>query len=77
MSYSAIIVDDERKLREVLKIKLTQFCTDLHIVGAAENAKDAFEMIKIKKPDLVFLDISMPGESGFELLNRFDNIDFE
>lgn len=77
MNYEALIVDDEAKLREVLDIKLKQHCPEIQVMGKVSNAQDAFEKIKLVKPQIVFLDIAMPGESGFDLLNRFEEIDFE
>ncbi len=74
---NALIIDDEQKLREVLKIKLAQYCPDVNILGQAVNAKEGFEKITQLKPDLVFLDIAMPGETGFDMLSRFYKIDFE
>jgi len=74
---NAIIIDDEQKLREVLKIKLNQHCKDVNILTQGINAQDGFEKITKLKPDLVFLDIAMPGETGFDMLDRFDSIDFE
>lgn len=73
----ALIIDDEQKLREVLKIKLEQYCPDVKILGHGVDAKDGFEKITKLKPDLVFLDIAMPGETGFDMLSRFYKIDFE
>jgi len=75
--YETIIIDDEGKLRDVLKIKLNTHCPELKILDQASNAQEAFEKIKLHKPKLIFLDIAMPGESGFDLLNRFEYIDFE
>lgn len=75
--YKAIIVDDEDKLREVLKIKLNQHCPEIDVVDQAENAEQAYQKIQAIKPDVVFLDISMPGESGLDLLKRFPKLDFE
>ncbi len=77
MEYTALIVDDEPKLREVLDIKLTQNCPSIKIIGKASNVPEAFEIIKKEKPNIVFLDIAMPGESGFDLLDRFESIDFQ
>lgn len=77
MEYSAIIVDDEPKLREVMDIKLTQNCPEIKIVGKASNVPEAYDLIKKQKPNIVFLDIAMPGESGFDLLEKFDKIDFQ
>lgn len=77
MKYRTIIIDDESKLREVLAIKLRKNCPNIEIVGLAKDVPDAYRMILNKKPELIFLDISMPGESGFDLLNRFEKIEFE
>ncbi len=75
--YKAILIDDEKKLLEVLKIKITKCCPDIRIVGQAANAEDGYRLIKNLEPDIVFLDIGMPEESGFDMLQRFDQIDFE
>lgn len=77
MKINAFLIDDERKLTEVLTLKLKQFCPDITIVGSATNISDGYEMIESLRPDLVFLDISMPGGSGFDLLDRFDTLYFE
>ena len=77
MEYTAIIVDDEPKLREVMDIKLKQYCPQINIIGKASNASEAYQLITEKEPDIVFLDIAMPGESGFDLLERFDEIKFQ
>lgn len=73
----ALIVDDEPKLRQVLRIKLEQYCPGLELVGEAENISTAYAAIQHLKPDLVFLDISMPGGSGLELLDQFDHFNFD
>ncbi|MDF1699423.1 MAG: LytTR family DNA-binding domain-containing protein [Saprospiraceae bacterium] len=75
--YKALIVDDEEKLREVLNIKLNQFCPEIQVMDQASNAEEAFTKINLIRPQLIFLDISMPIESGFDLINKFDTIDFE
>lgn len=77
MKYNALLIDDEPKLREVLKIKLKQFCPEINVMAEAEDVTDAFDKIKLNKPQLIFLDIAMPGESGFDLLQKFNHIDFE
>lgn len=76
-TYTALIVDDESKLREVLKIKLQQHCPTITILEEAANVPDAYDKIGRLSPQLLFLDIAMPGESGFDLLDRFDDITFE
>lgn len=75
--YTALIIDDEPKLREVLQIKLTQFCPQIEVLDMATNAEEAFAKIRQLRPQLIFLDIAMPGESGFDLLDKFEVIDFE
>ena len=77
MKYKAILVDDEIKLQEVLRIKLERFCPNIEVIGTATNAWDAFDLIQTQQPNIVFLDIAMPSESGFDLLQRFPRINFE
>lgn len=72
-----ILIDDEDHIRKILQHKITKCCTDLEIVGEANSAQKGYELIKELKPDLVFLDIAMPKETGFDLLKRFDSINFE
>lgn len=62
-----LIIDDERSAREELKRALSGYPL-FEIAGEAQNADEARAEIQTKKPDLIFLDIQMPGESGFELL---------
>lgn len=69
----ALIVDDERLARKELMSLLTEFDT-LEIVGEAVNADDAYEKIKELQPDLLFLDIQMPGKTGFDLLQMLDEV---
>lgn len=76
-TYTALIIDDEPKLREVLQIKLTQYCPQIRVLDMAQNVAEAFTKIKQLEPQLIFLDIAMPGESGFDLLDRFQDINFE
>ncbi len=69
----ALIIDDERLARKELFSLLADY-PEIEIVGEAENADDAFEQIIEKKPDLLFLDIQMPGKNGFELLEMLDSV---
>ncbi len=75
--YTALVIDDEEKLREVVKIKLTKLCPELEIVGQAGDAEEAYDLIQKLRPEIIFLDIAMPKGSGFDLLARFSTIDFE
>jgi two-component system LytT family response regulator len=67
----AIIVDDERLARNELKRLLENF-PKINIVGEAPNADEAIQLIDELHPDLLFLDIQMPGKTGFDLLAELD-----
>lgn len=68
-----IIVDDERLSREELKRTLKAY-EDFVLIGEAENADDAKDLIEKMMPDLIFLDIQMPEKSGFDLLESLDHV---
>src|SRR5687768_10816640 len=72
-----ILVDDEKGNRDVLSSYLEKYCPEVKKTGEAESADEAYELINRQQPDLVFLDIRMPGKSGFELLRMFKEIKFE
>jgi two-component system LytT family response regulator len=69
--FRAIIVDDERLARKDLRSLLTEYDT-IEIVGEADSVASAKQLINETGPDLIFLDIQMPGESGFDLLEKAD-----
>jgi two-component system LytT family response regulator len=69
--FSAIIVDDERLARKELRSMLSSF-KKVDIVAEADNVDTAIVEINKHKPDVIFLDIQMPGKSGFDLLNLID-----
>lgn len=69
MDIHCIIVDDERLARIELAALLDEL-GGCKVIGQAANAKDAVPLIESLRPDLLFLDINMPGENGFELLAR-------
>lgn len=69
----AIIVDDEPNARRALRGLLEENFTQVEILGECKNVPEAVKSINKHKPDLVFLDIAMPGYSGFELLDFFDD----
>lgn len=68
-----MIIDDERNAREEIK-KLLDGYPELEIIGEAKNADEAKELIDLKHPDLLFLDIQMPEKSGFDLLESLDRV---
>lgn len=67
MMHKAIIIDDERLARNELK-KLLQDFSDVEVIGEAANANEGIEKIEALSPDLIFLDIQMPGKTGFDML---------
>ncbi len=68
----ALIIDDERLARKELASLLEKH-EGIEIVGEAANADEAEALIAEKRPDLLFLDINMPGRTGFELLESLDH----
>lgn len=73
----SIIVDDELKSRESLQILLTDFCEDVEVAALCQNVTEGIEAIKKHDPDVVFLDIQMQRETGFDLLEKVDEITFD
>ena len=73
----AILVDDETRARSLLRKKIQENCSDIDVVGEAGNIPEAVKSIHATSPDLVFLDIDMPGQNGFALFDYFDKISFQ
>jgi DNA-binding LytR/AlgR family response regulator len=63
---SAVVADDERLMREQIIDRLKEAWPELSIVGEASNGSEAIAMVESLKPDIVFLDVSMPGMDGIE-----------
>lgn len=74
---NAIIVDDELKSRESLKILLEEFCDNVTVKALCQDVAEAVQAIQQYKPDVVFLDIQLQRETGFDLLTRLGDFDFE
>ena len=72
-----IIIDDEKNGRDVIKTLVSTYCTDINIVAEASNITEAYAAIVELNPDFVLLDIQMPGGNGFELLKKFEKINFD
>ncbi|WP_299120939.1 LytTR family DNA-binding domain-containing protein [uncultured Tenacibaculum sp.] len=75
----ALIIDDERKARSVLRILLEENCNDISEILEAEDLLTGVNLIKKEQPKLVFLDIEMPEHSGLEIIDFIDkeNYSFE
>ncbi|MDB5231916.1 MAG: response regulator [Chitinophagaceae bacterium] len=71
MPLKAIIIDDERLARSELK-KLLQDFPDIEVMDEASNADEGIEKIETLNPDIIFLDIQMPGKTGFDLLAELE-----
>ena len=71
MTYKALIIDDERLARNELKKLLADFA-EIEVIGEAANASEGIEKIEQLAPDLIFLDIQMPGKTGFDMLTELD-----
>ncbi len=73
----AIIVDDEQQNRESLQKLLSTYCSDIQILAEASNVNDALQLIQTHSPQLLFLDIEMPNQTGFDLLRLLPSIHFK
>lgn len=72
MKTNCLIIDDEKLARDLLREYLEAY-SQIEIIGECEKGKDAVEKINQLKPDLIFLDIQMPGMTGFEVLEAIDH----
>jgi two-component system, LytTR family, response regulator len=69
-----ILVDDEQKSIKILELLLTTYCRNIFIIDKANSALEAVKLILVQKPDLVFLDVQMPGFNGFDVLEQIQEI---
>jgi len=72
MNLKIAILDDEKHACETLEWQLKQINIDYDLVGTFQKPKEAIEALKKNKPDLIFLDIEMPGLNGFQFLEQLD-----
>lgn len=76
--YTAVIIDDEPNAIVSLNLMIQEFLSEkIKVVDTATSVKEGAEKIKKHKPDLVFLDIEMPNENGFELFKYFESVNFD
>lgn len=73
MPIKAIIIDDERLARAELKRMLLDV-ENILVIGEAANAEEGKALIESERPDLIFLDIQMPGKTGFQLLEELEEV---
>ena len=73
--FKTVIIDDERLAREELKSILSEY-PEIEIIAEAKNGDEGIEIIESMKPDLVFLDVNMPGMTGFEMLKKLEEIPY-
>ncbi len=74
--YTAIIIDDEAKGRLALKEKLIRYCPDVKLLAEASNGNEGIAAIEHHHPQIIFLDIEMPGMSGFDMLGQLPDKNF-
>lgn len=70
---SAVIIEDSRLARQELKVLLKQH-PEIEVVGEADSAVPALELVRLVRPDLIFLDIHLPGQNGFEILQQLEDV---
>ena len=75
--YNALIVDDEQGNRELLGAMLAEHCPQIAKIAWAPSVSEAEKYLSKNSIDVLFLDIEMPHENGFDLLNKLENIDFK
>jgi len=73
-AYTTIIIDDEAPARAGLENLLKKFPETFHVIDFAQNVTEAKEKIERLNPDIIFLDIEMPGQTGFDLLAQLKTI---
>lgn len=69
----ALVIDDELNGRELLVQMLQQYCTNVKVVGTAADVASGVRQIDRHRPDIVFLDIELPGGDGFSILDRVEH----
>ena len=75
MNLKAVIIEDEKRARDLLKAILEDHCPDVTLLDMCEDLPSGIKAIHKYKPDVVFLDIEMPGHSGLEILDFFNEED--
>lgn len=74
---NAILIDDEDHCIETLRYELALNCPHVRIIGTANSGSEGMLLIQNMQPDLIFLDIEMPGMNGFEMLRQLSPVHFD
>ena len=77
MTIKSLIIDDNVFIIDLLRDQLEQYHKEVRVIDIATNGSEGLEKIKRHKPDLIFLDVEMPGMNGFELLAQCKDISFQ
>ena len=72
MNTTCLIIDDEKLARDLTREYLESF-PEIEIIGEASKGSEAVEQIDKLKPDIIFLDVQMPGMTGFDVLDEIDH----
>lgn len=72
----AVVIDDEENSRRIIKKLILEHCPELTVVGEADSALSARQVVDTQKPDVVLLDITMPNQSGFDFLDFYKDRPF-
>lgn len=72
----SIIIDDEADAREALKLTIEKYCPGVEILSSCSSPEEGLKTIQNYQPDLVFLDVQMPNQSGFDLLEQIADMNF-
>lgn len=72
-----VIVDDDINAVESLKLLITKYCPTFDVVGSANDIEEGAHQIIVNQPDLIFLDVEMPGGTGFDLLKMMKTRNFD
>ena len=73
----ALIIDDEKHCIDNLQWQLKEYCPEVEVTATCTNAETGLNEIYRQQPQLVFLDVEMPGMSGFEMLEKITDINFD
>jgi two-component system, LytTR family, response regulator len=74
--FSCLIVEDEKLGQDILTRKLVQYFPGCKVAGIADSVKTAIDFLKVKKPDIIFMDVQIKGGTGFDVLAEFPERSF-